>query len=97
MTRRNGGAAIAVLAEVAAVLARHGQMPCAPEVIEEDGLVTLTVTLRPQTTAQALEQLEVLGVLQYVVDVGQMRALAEKYGIDPVLIEAVLQESEARE
>lgn len=81
---------VAVVAEVADVLWRHGQLPCTPVVKEEDGLITLTLTLRPATVGEALDGLEVLAELQRVADVAQMRAFAGKYGIaaeeiDPAL------------
>jgi hypothetical protein len=84
---------VALLAELAAVLARHPEQRCAPA-IEHDrerDETRLTVTFHQQeTVAGDLETVEMVQELQYLVDMAQLRALASKYDIDAKRLEALL-------
>ena len=89
---RNGNRGVALLAEVATVLWEHKDLHCAPAVEEEDGLVTLTVTLHPVDTGEALEGLEVLHELTYLSGLATVRAFCDDYGIDAAALESLLPE-----
>lgn len=74
-----------VLAEVAAVLAKHGGVACALTVEVKDGGVRLTI----ETEAQMdLYSVELLHELRYVADIATMRALCAKYDISTESLEA---------
>ena len=77
------------LAEVADVLAQHGDLRCAPEVEKDgDGAVRLTVTVA--CPSGALGVVELFYGLRHVCGVGQMRSLAVEYGIDESALIAFL-------
>jgi len=81
------------LAEVAAVLIQHGGLICRPSVEEDEGLVTLTVTIHPHGQGNihdALESLELMNALHYLQDVATLRALCSKYDIAAARLEALL-------
>ena len=84
----------ALLSEVMDALADYGHLWCRPSVdTDADGYVVLTVRLKPDEqadTVAAMETLAVLHELEYVVDVAQMRQLAEKYDIPSARLEALL-------
>lgn len=84
----------ALLLELAEALGRYDSLRCRPSVeTDEDGYVVLTVRVKPDdqlTVHQAAKVLELGSELQYVCDVAQMRLYAEKYNIDPALLEAAL-------
>lgn len=85
--RRSG---VALLGEVAAVLAAHGRLKCTPSVKEDDGLFTVSVTLHPPTPDEAMEGLEVFNELSYLAGLAQVRLFATDYGIDAAALEALL-------
>lgn len=91
---RNGNRGVALLAEVTNVLLQHGSLHCAPAVEEEDGLVTLTVTLHPVDVGEALEGLAVMNELNYLGGLAQVRAFADSYGIDAAKLEALIQKGD---
>lgn len=89
---------LALMAEVVSVLARHQELPVVPEVEmdkTDDGLVSVTLTMHPRSTHEALDALALRDELQFVRDVAQMRGFAETYGIDAARLEAVLPTDDA--
>lgn len=89
MTVPDAGA-VAIVGEVADALAAHPRMPCAPTIVEEDGLWTLSVTFRPASVTEALEVLELATALRRVQDVAQIRGFADRYQVDAAALEALI-------
>lgn len=86
MITRNGNKSIALMAEVVAVLARYPGLRCAPVVDQEDGLLSLSITLDS-------DHLDVVALghdLKFVADVAQVRHIAREYDIDASKLEALL-------
>lgn len=79
---------VLVLAEVAEVLARSGHLRC-DLAIDDDGddglLIQISVPLQGSFAVMELRE-----ALQWVADVAAVRAFAERYGIDPARVEAIL-------
>ena len=82
--------ALALVSEIADVLASHGRVRCVPTIAEEDSLWSLMVTFHADDVAGSLELLSLADELRYVADVAQMRAFAELYGIEPAALERLL-------
>jgi hypothetical protein len=86
--------AVALVCEVADVLARHGGLTCTPDIDTDQGdgfVLCLRVAAGAQATSRdAMGVLELLQDLQRALDVAQLRALAVRYGIDPARLEALL-------
>ena len=76
-----------LVGELADVLEQFRDLQCAPSVECEDGAVTLTVSLPSQT----LDNLNLFNELRRATDVHQMRAIADRYGIDPQRVEALME------
>lgn len=79
------GEAVLQVREIAEVLAAHGQLLCAARVDMDDGHAVLTLE-----AGGDLSVLELFHALRYVVDMGQMRALCGRYGIEPAMLERML-------
>lgn len=78
---------------MADALAAHGELLCVPAVETTDAGVVLTVTVPTvgqASGAAALDAVELLQELQRVADMVQLRALAQRYDIDPAALEALL-------
>jgi hypothetical protein len=88
--RVEGGSALAIVAEIADALAPFGSIPCVPMIHEEDGLWTLTATFKPITIEDALRTLELATALRRVADLATIRGIAERYGIDAKLLDALV-------
>ena len=83
------------LDEVAALLLRNGALRCAMVVEVEDEAASITLTLSRATTLETsgpydLGLLDLLHDAQYLAGLGQVRAFAGLYGIDPAALEALL-------
>ena len=83
-TRRYGAAAL--VAEISAALARHGDVNCRPTIAEEDGQFSLTLAFVAPDATAALDILELVEGLQRVADVAQLRGLVATYGLDASLL-----------
>lgn len=86
MITRNGNKSIALMAEVVAVLARYPGLRCAPIVDQDDGLLSLSITVD-------VDDLQVVSMgheLKYVADVATMRYITREYDIDAAKLEALL-------
>lgn len=77
----------ALLKEVADVLTRYGWLNCTLSV-ERDRNDVVTVTVKVGTGV--FESLSLFHDLQYLQDITQLRALAQKYDIDSAALEALL-------
>ncbi len=90
----SNGEDLAVLAEVVDVLAQFGHLRCAPDVVLEDGVLTLTLVVPPQSVEQGdgvrFDTLSLYDELKYVVDFANLRALAQTFDIAPSALEALL-------
>ena len=85
--------AVTSLGEVAAVLQHYEHLVGSAAVSEDDGLLTFSLTLYAEGQEgypQALAALECWTHLQRLADLGQLRALAARYDIDPRKLEALL-------
>ena len=83
-------AGVARLVEVAGIFYAHGRLTCTPTVKEEDGQISVTVTLHAADVGDALDGLELLAELKYLSDVAQVRRFATDYGIDPAALETLI-------
>lgn len=86
MITRNGNKSIALMAEVVAVLARYPGLRCAPVVDQEDGLLSLSITI----DSDDMQVVSLGHELKYVADVAQVRHIAREYNIDAAKLEALL-------
>ena len=84
---------VSVLAEVADVLGRHGQLRCVPSIDEDEGVLTVSVAIYAEREDHAFDRLELKQDLQYLIDSAQLRGFASRYGIDSKDIERVLDQS----
>lgn len=81
---------LAIVREIVDALSAHGDVACCPEISEDVGLFTLSVTFHAGDTRQAMEILELAERLRRVRDVAQVRAFGERYGIDAAALDAVI-------
>lgn len=86
MITRNGNKSIALLAEVVAVMARYPGLRCAPVVDQEEGLLSISITI----DSDHLQAVSLGHDLKYVADVAQVRHIAREYSIDAAKLEALL-------
>lgn len=77
---------VASLIEVAAILKAHGALACTPTAVCEDGKVSISIEL----AGDGLEQLAISDEIKHVINVAQMRAIAEMYLIDESELERVI-------
>ncbi len=82
--------ALMVLGEVAGVLGRFPDVRCQPEVECEDGVMTLSVKF----PVPSLDNVELFNLLKFVVDVHQLRVLADRFNIPPAALEALLEKQD---
>ena len=82
--------ALALVSEIADVLASHGRLRCVPTIAKEGGRWTLSVTFDSDAAYDGLETLSLADELQYVIDVAQLRGFAAYYDIDAADIEAIV-------
>ena len=80
----------AVLAEVAEVLAAFGLQRCVPLAELEDGVLTVTLRCVGTGVEEGLGLLELYHELRYVTDMAQLRALADRFDIEPAALERLL-------
>ncbi|HET9025186.1 MAG TPA: hypothetical protein VFN64_11475 [Burkholderiaceae bacterium] len=73
------------LREIAGCFEAAGDSACALDVAIDDGTVVVTVYVPP-----SIASAELYHQLRYLRDLGQVRAFAQRYGIDPAKLEAVL-------
>lgn len=86
---------LALMAEVVGVLARHKELRVSPQVetdVQEDGLVTVTLTVHPTTADEGLEALSLHDELRYVADVTTVRGIVATYGLAAAPLEAMLRQ-----
>jgi hypothetical protein len=84
---------LALMAEIVSVLARHQGLRVAPAVETDDneeGLVTISLTLHPSTTGEMLAALALHDELRCLLDIVQVRELASRYDLDPRELEPLL-------
>ena len=86
MITRNGNRSIALMAEVVAVLARYPGLRCAPIVDQQEGLLSISITI----DSDDLQVVSLGHELKYVADVAQVRHIAREYNIDAAKLEALL-------
>jgi len=74
---------VASLIEIAAILKAHGALACIPTSTCDDGKVILTIEL----AGDGLEQLAIADEIKHVINVANLRAIAETYLIDETELE----------
>lgn len=91
----------ALLSEIVEILDDHGNLRCQPSLETDDVDIVLAIRISANqpgierlsdedATARKLQVVELSLQLQYLVDMAQIRALAQRYGIDASRLEALL-------
>jgi hypothetical protein len=74
------------LREVRAALEGYDGLLVLPEIEadDDDGTVTITIRIQPDTAGQQIEALGLADAIRFVREVAQIRAFIAQYGIDPI-------------
>lgn len=98
MTTQKNGLTLALMAEVVAVLAQHQELRVVPEIVmdaQDDGLLTISLTVHPTSADEGLEVLSLFDELRYVSDVATVRGVVSRYGLEAAPLEAILRREDA--